>query len=65
MVSSPARALKKTRNLTVPGSGQIVTQLAQAGLVDEYQFMINPVAIGAGSTSSWWRAGCSIPGVCC
>ncbi len=35
--------------LTILGSGSIVTQLAEKGLVDEFQIMIDPVAIGAGT----------------
>lgn len=35
-------------NLTILGSGQIVTQLAEAGLIDSYSFLINPIAIGSG-----------------
>ena len=44
------RALKaKTgRGITVLGSGCIAAQLGEAGLVDEYQFVIVPVALGAG-----------------
>ncbi len=34
--------------ITVLGSGDITSQLGEAGLVDEYQFVIIPVAIGAG-----------------
>ncbi len=37
-------------NLAVLGSGQIVSQLAQAELVDEYQFVIVPVVLGKGRT---------------
>jgi dihydrofolate reductase len=36
--------------LTVLGSGSIVSQLAQEGLIDEYQVLLNPVAIGKGKT---------------
>jgi dihydrofolate reductase len=36
--------------LTVLGSGSVVAQLAQAGLVDEYQLVVNPVVLGAGRT---------------
>ncbi len=36
-------------NLTILGSGSIVTQLAEQGLIDEFQIMIAPVAIGAGT----------------
>jgi dihydrofolate reductase len=34
--------------MTILGSGSIVAQLAQAGLIDEYQFVVNPVVIGTG-----------------
>jgi dihydrofolate reductase len=36
--------------LVVMGSGTIVSQLAQAGLVDEYQMVLNPIVLGAGRT---------------
>jgi dihydrofolate reductase len=36
--------------ITVLGSGSVVTQLGEADLVDEYQFVIIPVALGAGRT---------------
>lgn len=42
------RALKKTEEVTVLGSGSVAAQLGEAGLVDEYQFVIVPVALGAG-----------------
>jgi dihydrofolate reductase len=38
------------KDLTILGSGTIVAQLAQAGLIDEYQIMLNPVALGKGKT---------------
>lgn len=46
------RKLKRTspRDLTILGSGTLVAQLAPRGLIDEYQIMLNPVAIGAGRT---------------
>ena len=37
-------------DLAVLGSGTIVSQLAQAGLIDEYQFVIVPVVLGSGRT---------------
>ncbi len=37
-------------DLTVLGSGSIVSQLAQEGLIDEYQILLNPVVIGQGKT---------------
>jgi len=38
------------KDLTVLGSGSIVAQLAQEGLIDEYQVLLNPVVIGKGRT---------------
>lgn len=37
------------KNMTLLGSGNILTQLAEASLIDEYQIMIDPVAIGNGT----------------
>ena len=37
-------------DIVVLGSGNVVTQLAAKGLVDEYQIIVNPLAIGAGRT---------------
>ncbi len=44
------RTLKResVSNLTILGSGQIVTQLSDAGLIDTYSFMVNPIALGSG-----------------
>lgn len=36
--------------LVVMGSGTIVSQLTQAGLVDEYQIVLNPIVLGEGRT---------------
>ena len=36
--------------LVILGSGSIVSQLAEARLIDEYQFVINPVVLGSGRT---------------
>ena len=46
------RALKaKTaKGLTLLGSGTVAAQLGAAGLVDEYQLVIVPVALGGGRT---------------
>ncbi len=41
---------KERGNITLLGSGSILTQLAEADLIDEYQIMIDPVAIGGGSS---------------
>jgi dihydrofolate reductase len=46
------RRLKETpgNDLTILGSGSIVTQFSDASLIDHYQIMIDPVAIGRGET---------------
>lgn len=46
------RALKANDSpgITLLGSGSVAAQLGEAGLVDEYQFVIIPVALGAGRT---------------
>lgn len=46
------KRMKKSKGLdmVILGSGSIVTQFADAGLIDEYQIMIDPVAIGKGTT---------------
>ena len=46
------RKLKQTPgpSLCVLGSGTLITQLAKAALVDEFQFMINPVTIETGAS---------------
>jgi dihydrofolate reductase len=38
------------KDLTVLGSGSIVAQLAEEGLIDEYQVLLNPVVLGSGKT---------------
>ena len=45
------RNLKKTagKDMTLLGSGSILTQLAEEGLIDEFQFMVDPVALGDGT----------------
>jgi len=39
-----------TKSVTILGSGSIVNQLAAKGLIDEFQIMIHPVAIGHGTS---------------
>lgn len=41
---------ESAKDLAVLGSGSIVTQLADAGLVDRYEIMIDPVALPGGTT---------------
>ncbi|MCI0406837.1 MAG: dihydrofolate reductase family protein [candidate division Zixibacteria bacterium] len=50
-----ASAVRKLKNqpgpdMVILGSGSIVAQLARAGLVDEYQFVVVPVVLGGGRT---------------
>ena len=46
------RKMKKEpgKDMAILGSGSIVSQLAQEGLIDEYQIMLNPVVLGNGKT---------------
>ncbi|MEP7258559.1 MAG: dihydrofolate reductase family protein, partial [Flavitalea sp.] len=49
-----AKEIKKLKQLpgkdmAIMGSGTIVTQLAEQGLIDEFQLMIDPVALGEGT----------------
>jgi dihydrofolate reductase len=37
------------KDMTILGSGSIVNQLAQQGLIDEYQIMVHPVVLGDGT----------------
>jgi len=37
------------KNMTLLGSGSILTQFAQQGLIDEYQIMVDPVVLGDGT----------------
>lgn len=45
------RNLKETeeRDITILGSGNLVTQLTEAGLIDSYLLMIDPLVIGKGT----------------
>ena len=38
------------KGIMVFGSGSIVSQLTQHGLIDEYQFVISPTLLGSGRT---------------
>jgi dihydrofolate reductase len=51
----PAEAVRRLKgeagpDMVLMGSGSIVAQLAKAGLIDEYQVVLTPVAIGGGRT---------------
>ena len=45
------KKLKETsgKDLTILGSGSIINQLADKGLIDEFQLMVYPIAIGNGT----------------
>jgi dihydrofolate reductase len=50
-----AEAMRRTKKqpgkpLVILGSGSIVSQLAQEGLIDEFQIVFNPLAVGKGRT---------------
>lgn len=75
-VSSEVRRLKQAdRDMTILGSGSIVSLLAERGLVDQLQIMSIPSpSAGAGRSStasrggcccSWSTTGCSAAGRCC
>jgi dihydrofolate reductase len=38
------------QDVTILGSGSIVSQLTQAGLIDEFNLVIHPIVLGAGRT---------------
>ena len=53
--TDPAAAVRKMKgepgpDMVVLGSGTIVSQLAQAGLIDEYQVVVVPIVLGKGRT---------------
>lgn len=51
-LSAEIRKLKRDgdRGMTILGSGSVVSQLAEEGLIDEYQVVVVPVVLGAGRT---------------
>jgi dihydrofolate reductase len=51
-LAGEVRKLKQApgEGMVILGSGSIVSQLAQAGLIDEYQFVLKPVVLGEGRT---------------
>jgi dihydrofolate reductase len=51
MVEEVRRMKKESgEGMVILGSGTIVSQLAQAGLIDEYQLVVIPLVIGSGRT---------------
>jgi dihydrofolate reductase len=49
MFDEIARLKAAGKSMTVLGSGSIVTQLAEQGLVDRYEILVHPIALGAGT----------------
>jgi len=51
-LAAEVRMLKQESGvgMVILGSGSIVSQLAQAGLIDSYQFVVNPIILGKGRT---------------
>ena len=51
-LTSEIRKMKNEpgEGMAILGSGTIVSQLAQEGLIDEYQIVVNPVILGKGRT---------------
>jgi dihydrofolate reductase len=51
-LTAEVKRMKKEpgEDMVIFGSGSIVSQLAQAGLIDEYQFIVDPIALGKGRT---------------
>jgi len=43
--------LEEGEGMTIFGSGIVIAQLAGEGLIDEYQFVLNPIVLGAGRTT--------------
>jgi dihydrofolate reductase len=37
-------------DIVIFGNGSIVSQLTEAGLIDEYQFIVDPIVLGKGRT---------------
>jgi dihydrofolate reductase len=50
LVEEVTRLKKSGPDFIIFGSGNVTAQLAEAGLIDEYQMVIVPTALGAGGT---------------
>jgi dihydrofolate reductase len=51
-LGSEVRKLKQAPgpDIVIMGSGSLVAQLADAGLIDQYQIVLNPLVVGSGRT---------------
>ena len=55
LIGNPANEVAALKNdggdsIVILGSGKVVAQLADANLIDEYQFVVVPIALGGGRT---------------
>jgi dihydrofolate reductase len=50
-IADEVRRLKQTlgKDITLLGSGSILTQFAEKGLIDNYEIMVDPVILGGGT----------------
>jgi dihydrofolate reductase len=49
LVEEITKLKKLPQDITILGSGSLVTQLADHELIDEFQIMIDPIALGKGT----------------
>ena len=51
-IAAEVRKMKQEpgEGMAILGSGSIVSQLAQEGLIDEFQIVVNPIVLGKGRT---------------
>jgi dihydrofolate reductase len=51
-LAAEIRKMKKEsgKDMVILGSGSIVAQVAQEGLIDQYQIVVNPIVLGKGRT---------------
>ena len=42
------------KDMAILGSGSIINQFTEEGLIDEYQFMMHPVVLGEGTPNLQW-----------
>ncbi len=51
-IAAEVRRMKEESGpgIAILGSGSIVSQLARAGLIDEFQIVVNPIVLGRGRT---------------
>jgi dihydrofolate reductase len=50
LVNAIAKLKQRYNNILVYGGSTLVSSLIKAGLIDEFHFLVNPVAIGSGLT---------------